>query len=379
MKVLSNFKLTSKYKSVKKELLSYDHYASLTKDDKLVHIGDILPEMTNIAIWDNTEENTFLINAREYDLDVYPEDRYLVIGVEAIPKEHVDGVHTKIISLRCMNNNTPKIGGNVQNHLYFGLYNVPIDGMEKKSYAPKINEGDTIEFGTVQEIKEFTDLSLRTRYEHLCRELFDASLVTYNMVNNPFALDNQGYVLNPYGTQLPYVLIPSPFDKNMDKNPIFFTENPDTEHPSCLLNFDGKGETEKILNQLNVNIGNDDWKNNETIENAYSTTNAPIVQCTWMYCVKEGYETNPIFGQGCWYIPTIGELAYYLVRENLIANTILHINEKNPNLEASATTNMYCSNIFNDATIASIQLPYCYLGFTYRDNRFYETKAFSII
>lgn len=378
MKVLSNFKLTSKYKSVKKELLSYDHYASLTKDDKLVHIGDILPEMTNIAIWDNVEEKTFLINAREYDLDVYPEDRYLVIGVEAIPKEHVDGVHTKIISLKYMSCTTPKIGGNNSNRLYFGLYNVTIEGMEKKSYAPKINEGDTTEFGDIQEIKEFVDLGYRQSNKQLCRELFDDNSGAYNMIINPFTIDNNGYVLNPYGT-LPLVLIPSPFDKNMDKNQIFFTENPDLEHPSCLLNMDGKGETAKILNQLNNNIGNDEWKNNETIENAYSTTNAPIAQCTWMYCVKEGYETNPIFGQGCWYIPTIGEVAYFLVRSSIIEDTMIYIFEKNPNLGLFALNHIYCSNIFNDTTIAKCQPPHEYIGFTFRDNRFYETKAFCII
>lgn len=378
MKVLSNFKLTSKYKSVKKELLSYDHYASLTKDDKLIHIGDILPEMTNIAIWDNVEEKTFLINAREYDLDVYPEDRYLVIGVEAIPKEHVDGVHTKIISLNFMSCTTPKIGGNNSNKLYFGLYNVSIEGMEKKSYAPKINEGDTTEFGDIQEIKEFVDLGYRQSSKQLCRELFDDNYGTYNMIINPFTIDNNGYVLNPYDTH-PLVLIPSPFDKNMDKNQIFFTENPDLEHPSCLLNMNGKGETEKILNQLNNNIGNDDWKNNETIENAYGTTNAPVAQCTWMYCVKEGYETNPIFGQGCWYIPTIGEVAYFLVRSNIIQDTMVYISEKNPNLGQYATNYTYCSNIFNDTTIAVNQPPHEYIGFTFRDNKFYETKAFCII
>ena len=384
MKVLSNFKLTSKYKSVKKELLSYDHYASLTKDDKLVHIGDILPEMTNIAIWDNTEEKTFLINAREYDLDVYPEDRYLVIGVEAIPKEHVDGVHTKIVSLNHMSCTTPKIGGS--ENIRFGLYNRPIDGMDKKSYVPIINENGTTEFGDVQEIKKFSDLNDLQTNHVISVDFHESDFQTYvPFVPNPFTNNpKQYYVLyNTDSETKPFKLLPSPYNEINEKNTIFFTENLDEEHPSCLLNMDGKGETTKILNQIEKN-GNTTWKTGTTIPNVTSSTLgwdkiAPAAQCCWMYCVKEGYETNPIFGQGCWYLPTLGEGAYVFARQGTIINTLLYMMEKNTRLNIAAILDFTCSCVNNDERHGYVNDSYGFIGFGYRLNNLSATNALCMI
>ena len=191
-----------------------------------------------------------------------------------------------------------------------GLNGSEVEGIEYKNYFPFINNDGTTNFGDVQEIKFWGIVSNNTI----------SPSDSFGTLLNPFT-KNQYYQYNNYN----YNYIPSPFTKYMNKNQLFFTENPDTEHPSCLLNFDGKNETEKMLNQLNNNIGNDEWKSNETIENINDTTHSPAIQTTWMYCVKEGYENNPIFGQGCWYIPTITELIILMGYRQAINNSLFQI------------------------------------------------------
>lgn len=193
--------------------------------------------------------------------------------------------------------------------MYWGLSGSNINNMEYTAYIPFINEPLTTNFGNTQEIKG------------------DDSYVffpsdKFNVLPNPFTKNqyyNQNDQFSYYG--------PSPYDKNMNKNSIFFTDNLLSGHKSCLVNIDGKIETTKILDQLTINIGNENWKNNETIENIDSSINAPAAQCCWMYST---IGTK----QGDWYLPTIGELIYALARQSAINKSITLINDEMGNKNA---------------------------------------------
>ena len=313
MKLLSTYYDNTAFNEVKENLdKTHDDYASLALLEHDIHIRE-KPYYADIALWDNTEETLLVIHGWECNVENYPIDRYMPIGVEAIPKEFLGDGHTRFISLVAMNFNTPKIGSNGILEMQFGLTNVDIEGIEYKTYVPSLTEGGSTDFGEIQEIKHWENM--------LDKHMTVIPSDGFSTLLNPFT-KNQYYSFNKTDN---IFYIPSPFTKFMNKNPIFFTENPDESNPSCLLNMDGKGETKKILDQLTVNIGNDDWKTGMTIENGSGITNAPAAQCTWMYCVKEGYETNPIFGQGCWYIPTIGEWCILMGYRQAINNSLYKI------------------------------------------------------
>ena len=338
MKNLVNFETNSEFESAKTELDNFYDYAALTEDDDNVHFKEI-PDMVDIALWDNADEKLFMIRGWEYDTNVYPTDRYTPIGVEVIPRSHMDDGHARIMSLRYMVSSNPLIGS-INSHVIFGLNYVDINGMSYKSYFPCINEQGTLNFGVEQEIKYFESNESNLK--------FPSDL--YNEPLNPFT-KNQGYKT----AQLNSGLLPSPYLENMLSNPLFFTENPVENNPSALLNFDGKGETAKILNQLAINLGNEDWKTGTTILSTTSETLgwdkiAPAAQCCWMYCVDKKYKDNPIFGQGQWYLPTVGELCYLIARINAINNTIIQLNYKSNIYAPLRDNHMYISSSSRNMT-----------------------------
>ena len=259
--------------------------------------------MADIALYDNTTDSIITIHGYDYNATSYPTSRYTPIGIVVVPKSHDDNGKAHIMSLNYMRYDTPKTGGDNQK-IYWGLFSRNI-GLELKKYAPYINQSGTTEFGDTQTINGWYDVTSAIDY-------FPSD--SFTALTNPFT-KNQGYY-NSYTSNYYY---PSPYDKNMNKNPIFFTENPTSVQPSCLLNMDGKGETDKILASLKVIIGNEDWKQGETITNGTSSSLAPAAQCCWMYSTV-GTK------QGDWYLPTIGELAYACARQKAINASITQIN-----------------------------------------------------
>ena len=319
MKILSNYQNNAAFEEEKDRLEEeFDDYAALATEERDVHLKEI-PDMVDIALWDRTEEKILMIRGWEYTAENYPTDRYKAIGVEVIPKSHMSDGHARIMSLRGMSCTNPMYGSDVSYYsreMRFGLYLQNITDIKYKSYIPSINESGTTNFGDVQEIKFWYNPN---NYR------FSGSNDSHIDIINPFT-KNQGYRIaddNP-------ICCPSPYLKNMLPNPIYFTENPDESKPSALLNFDGKGETAKILNQLAINLGNEDWKTGNTIPSTTSETLgwdkiAPACQCAWLYHISDEFKDNHIFGQGQWYIPTIGEGLYMLARYNSIRNAMLQI------------------------------------------------------
>lgn len=257
MKKLTKFELTSEFEDNKELLQTYEDYAALTEDERNVYFKEI-PDMVDIALWDNTDGETVIVSAYDYNDGRYPTDRYTPIGVVVIPKNHIDNIHSKIMSLKYMDYNYPIIG-NDSVWMQFGLMNQAIEGMNYPSYVGAINESGTTEFGEEQEIKYW---AVPDGYD---RARFPSDAFTD--ILNPFA-KNQGYGKNNFY----HPLLPSPYLTDIRKNELYNMENPNTLQPCMNVNMDGKGETAKILNQLAVNIGNEDWKNGNTIPSTTSET-----------------------------------------------------------------------------------------------------------
>lgn len=83
---------------------------------------------------------------------------------------------------------------------------------------------------------------------------------------------------------------------------------------NCLSDFDGKGNTAKIVAYDNSNSTS--WQTASSLTNTYENQYIhPAAQCCWRYHT-EG--TN----QGDWYLPSCGEFAFMIENRDLIANKI---------------------------------------------------------
>lgn len=315
MKKINKYQTTELFNNDSARLNGYENFLALTKDNNVIHTKE-KPDMADIALYDSTTDSIITVRGYNYNAATYPTSRYTPIGIVVVPKSHDDNGKAHIMSLNYMRYDTPKTGGDHQN-MYWGLYNQNIEGLEFKKYAPYINQDGTTRFGDTQTINGWHNIAPYS-------DVFPSD--SFTTLINPFT-KNQGYYYNTN-----YYYHPSPYDKNMNKNPIFFIENPMSGQPSCLINMDGKGETAKILSQLKTNIGNEDWKQGETIINSDDSTNAPAAQCCWMYSTV-GTK------QGDWYLPTIGELAYAIARQKAINASITQINNVLGNTDAKTLAN----------------------------------------
>ena len=330
MKKINKYQTTELFNNDSARLNDYDNFLALTKDNNVVHTKE-RPNMADIALYDSTTNGIITVRGYNYNAATYPADRYTPIGVVVVPKSHMDDGKARIMSLQYMRCDTPKIGGSSQ-YVYWGLSGQNINNMEYREYMPCINEPTTTNFGNTQEIKEV--------YSYV---FFPSD--NFNALPNPFT-KNQYYYQND---QFSYYG-PSPYDKNMNKNSIFFTNNLLSSYKSCLVNMNGKIETAKILAQLAMNIGNENWKNGETIENTDSLVNAPAAQCCWMYSTVG---TN----QGDWYLPTMGELVYMLAQYNAINKSITLINNETGNKNAILISgDMHSSSCYDDNGCMTIDI-----------------------
>lgn len=358
MNYINKFNKTSEFNSAKEQLNTLKHYVAYDAETKTVHLKE-KPDMADIALYDNTTDSIITIRGYDYNATSYPTDRYTPIGIVVVPKSHDDNGKAHIMSLNYMRYDTPKIGGDYQ-EMYWGLNDKTIEGLELKKYAPYINQSGTTDFGDTQTIKGWYDVTSLNDY-------FPSD--SFTALTNPFT-KNQGYDYNKTW----YYYHPSPYDKNMNKNPIFFTENPTNKNPSCLLNMDGKGETDKILAQLKTNIGNEDWKQGDTITNAYGSTNAPAAQCCWMYSTV-GTK------QGDWYLPTIGELAYACARQKAINASITQINSVLGNTDAKTISIYYYWSSSCSSSLFALGL-YFGNGDSYANTRHYSylyVRSFALV
>ena len=356
MQLLLSYSDNTTFEVDKKKLEdTYDDYAALVVEEREVHVKEI-PNMVDIALWDATEEKILMIRGWDYNADAYPLDRYTPIGVEVIPRSHMDDGYARIMSLVYMRYDTPKVGGEKQN-MVWGMNRGDIEDYEMRMYAQAINENGTNDFGETQEIKRWFNVT--NEFKYLPSDAFTG-------LTNPFT-KNQGYFYNNRPTSN---FCPSPYSANMLANPIYFTENLDTDNPSLFLDFDGKGKTKKILDQLTVNIGNEDWKTGETIENATGTTNAPAAQCCWMYSTV-GTK------QGDWYLPSLSELIYICARQNAIINSI---NAVKGNVSSLAT---FIDYLWSSNSTSNTQSLYFFFNDGYYStitrNSSYQVRAFCLV
>ena len=108
-------------------------------------------------------------------------------------------------------------------------------------------------------------------------------------------------------TSTSYVHIPSPYSGD-SRNPLYY-DTATVTTANCLSDFDGVGNTDKIITQRGTKDYNS-WNPTYNAESDY-----PAASCCDMF-YTEGTK------QGDWYLPACGELSYMIPRFNAICTSI---------------------------------------------------------
>ena len=228
----------------------------------------------DLVLWDGTKK--IVVSGDDYSTDTFPTSAYTPIGVVVIPASHNvhgDGIPT-MMSLVNMNCDTPETGTISNTGMYWGVRGTDISSLPNLDEVPYVGSGTTIGntiLGT-------------TGVTYLPSDRFTT-------VDNPYD-EGTGY----YSGGTSYRQSPSPYVTG-------------SSTANCLADFDGRGNTDKILTQR----GSKDyssWKPTSNTEADY-----PAASCCDMF---HTVGTN----QGDWYLPSMGELGYVMARFNAINNTI---------------------------------------------------------
>ena len=241
----------------------------------------------DLVLWDGTKK--IVVSGDDYSTDTFPTSAYTPIGVVVIPASHNvhgDGIPTmmSLVAMRC---DTPESGGTSDQYMYWGEYGTDISTLPNLNQAPYVGTGTTIGntiIGT-------------TGVTYLPSDRFTT-------VDNPYD-EGTGY----YSGGTSYSQSPSPYVTGGGRNPLYYQTTSPSSTANCLADFDGRGNTDKILTQR----GSKDyssWKPTSNEEADY-----PAASCCDMF---RTVGTN----QGDWYLPSMGELGYVMARFNAINNSI---------------------------------------------------------
>ena len=312
-KFIHLFDTIDNFESNKEKLDLLSSYIAFSEDDSKIHIKEYKIESpiidventksADIAIYDNVKQEIIIGEGELYSKELFPLVRYTPIGVVVVPASHAPNGRARIISLAAMDCSNPDNGDSEGHYnMFWGNANEELSNLLPfHSNIPYINEANTINFGDEQTIKGY---ALGGGY--VSSDYYNDN--NPNRMQNPFMTDEYYYFNN-----VSYYYFPSPYLENNMPNPIYR----DTSNSNVLSDFNGKGNTDIIINLANKY--STDWQTASTIQNSNRNKyNYPPAQCCWRY---HTVGTN----QGDWYLPSAGELAYLCARRKAIDTSIQKI------------------------------------------------------
>lgn len=245
----------------------------------------------DLCFYDRTTDSLIIVAGDAWDNSTYPSSRYVPIGVVVVPGTHNvygDG-SCGVMSLKAMNCNTPSTGGTSEQSIYWGKYGTDISSLTNYNVVCHIgnngNPQSTIQ-GTINNA-------------NLPSDKFDT-------IQCPHDTDTY-YYYNDGG-----YYIPSPYLTNGERNPLYYQTTSPSSSSNAMSDFDGIGNTEKIITQRGTKDYNS-WIPDYTTEADY-----PAASCCDMFHT-EGTS------QGDWYLPACGELGYIIPPFNKINKAISNI------------------------------------------------------
>lgn len=234
------------------------------------------------CFYDKTADKIIIVDQTKWSADRYPSNKYTPIGIVVVPGTHNvygDG-SCGVMSLKPMHCNTPSTGGTSEQSMYWGVYGTNISGLRDLDRVPTGNTLNGIPTGSNSSGYLPSDKFSSTQ----CAHDTDAY---YN--NDPF--------------------IPSPYLTDGSRNPGYYQTSSPSSSDNALADFDGIGNTEKIIAERGTKDYNS-WKPGRLTQNDY-----PAASCCDMF-YTEGTS------QGDWYLPACGELGYIMPPFNKINDAI---------------------------------------------------------
>ena len=250
-------------------------------------IPSIESTIGDVCVYNAPNDKLSIVN--DWSADKYPIDTYVPIGLVVVPGSHnVYGDGTcGVMSLNHMNCSSPTTGGSAQN-MYWGVYGTDIDTLENLDKVPYVGSngsvGDTV-IGVTG------------------NAYLPSDHANFTAVTNPYDPGTKYY----YNDSDKY--IPSPYMNDGTFNPNYSMTGSPSSAANCLADFDGKGNTQKII-EVRGSKDYSSWTPSTTTQADY-----PAASCCDMYFTQG---TN----QGDWYLPSAGELGYAVVRQQAINDKI---------------------------------------------------------
>lgn len=303
-------------------------------------------EAGDICVYDVNKGTLAIIKAAEWSASKYPIATYVPVGIVAVPASHnhyADG-KCAIVSLNYMNCDTPTTGGTIQ-YMYWGVNGTDIDTLPNLDQVPYVgsngNVGDTI-IGT-------------TGYAFLPSDYSGFTAVT-----NPYDNGTKYY----YNDSDKY--IPSPYNNDGTFNPNYSLTDSPSSTSNCLVDFDGKGNTQKIL-EVRGDKDYSSWIPSRTTQADY-----PAASCCDMYSTVG-------IPQGSWYLPSAGELGYVCVRRQALDNSLNKLIQGGvSSANVFASYYYWSSSEFSSANARNVYLSNGYVNYYYKSNSYY-VRAFALV
>lgn len=263
----------------------------LYKEKESIDITSILPsqaEACDVVFANKSTEEVIIVREEKN----WPSaDKYEPIGVVVVPGEHgvlkdnngnnQCGVMS-IVPMSCAN---PNAGGNSNEQMYWGVYNSDISGL--KNYTRVVATSKN----TSNVATGFSDS-------------YDTYLPRQGSIGGTPSRRNNPYAPSPY--------IGSDYKSGGYNESYGTTEFDTTSDFNALADFDGPGNTKKIIQQRGEKDYSS-WKPTINTEEDY-----PAASCCDMFHTI-GTKQND------WYLPAAGELGYILPRLYDINDTILKL------------------------------------------------------
>lgn len=242
----------------------------------------------DICAFDGTNKRFFRFVDSEATDDI---KKYTPIGVVVIPTSHdVYGTgECGVMSLRPMNCDTPSIGGTSEQGMYWGVPNTDILTLLNLNRVPILKSDSNV-----------GDISSTVTGENYSAFLPSDA---FRAIQCPH--DTDVY----YSTPSSSYQAPSPYLTDDSRNPAYYQTTSPSSSNNALADFDGEGNTQKIINQRGAKDYNS-WIPGRTTEADY-----PAASCCDMFHT-EGTS------QGDWYLPAMGELGYVIPPFNKINKAI---------------------------------------------------------
>ena len=236
----------------------------------------------DICLYDRNNDSLIIVKGDIWNSDLYPKENYYPVGVVVVPGTHNvygDG-SCGVMSLKAMNCDTPSTGGTSEKSMYWGVYGTNISELRDLDQVPTGNTSNGIP----------TDSS---NYGYLPSDKFSGAQCAH---------DTDAYYIDSS-------YIPSPYLTDGSRNPGYYQTSSPSSSSNALADFDGIGNTEKIITQRGTKDYNS-WTPGRTTAADY-----PAASCCDMF-YTEGTS------QGDWYLPACGELGYIMPPFNKINEAI---------------------------------------------------------